>query len=252
MNFVDFELGTDDAIDPGLLTAPDRKVYGGTPTEIKQKRIRIRLGERPTARNLRLLLESAGQALPPNLSVYKGYNIWLINLSVGIVKEGGWQDVTQLGLYTELPVKPRFTVLSLLPETRFIQRLTAGFECKALVEANGAAKIPDLAESLIGVPVSAGASAEGKASVNVGWNLSFSVLTPVVTAVGKGDRRAEWILEASEKPLVGDQDLMFTVLAPLTADQVSVKTRVQATITTFDLLPVLLKGQELELQVALA
>jgi hypothetical protein len=251
MSFLDLELGSEDAIDPGLLTSPDKKVYGGTPSEIKQKRIRIRLGERPTARNLRLLLESAGQTLPPNLSVYKGYNIWLINLSVGIVKDGGWRDVTQLGLHTELPVKPRFTVLSLLPETRFIQRLTAGFECKARVEANGAAKIPDLAEALIGAQVSAEASAEAKASVNIGWDLSFSVLTPAVTAVGKGDRRAEWILEANDKPLIGDQELMFTLLAPLTAEEILLKTRVQATITTFDLLPVLLKGRELELTVAL-
>src|ERR1041385_6713187 len=112
MSFVDLELGMDDAVDPGLLTTPDKKVYGGTPSEIKKKRIRIRLGERPTARNLRLLLEGAGQTLPPNLSVYKGYNIWLINLSVGVVKEGGWQDVTQLGLQTEMPDKPRYTVLS--------------------------------------------------------------------------------------------------------------------------------------------
>ncbi|MGA3372993.1 MAG: hypothetical protein ABSC48_14650 [Terracidiphilus sp.] len=251
MSFVDFELGMDDAVDRGLLTAPEKKVYGGGPNEISQKRIRVRLGERPTARNLRLLLESAGQTLPPNLSVYKGYNIWIINLSVGIVKEGGWQDVTQLGLHAELPTQPRFTVLSLLPETRLIQKLKTGFKCQAHVEANGMAKIPDLAESFVGAPVSASGKAVVEAAASIGWDLSFSVLTPVVTAIGKGDRRAEWLLEAGDEPLIGDQDLMFTLLAPLTADEVSLTARVQATISTFDFLPVVLRGREVELQVDL-
>lgn len=86
---------------------------------------------------------------------------------------------------------------------------------------------------------------------NIGWDISASVLSPVVTAIGKGDRRAEWVIEVDDKPLIGDQELMITVLAPLISDEIEVKTHLLVTTTTFDFLPVLLKSEEITMQIPL-
>ena len=254
MNTIDFQLGSVDALDPYLLIPPGQRVYGGPPAppnELQEKRIRIRLGERPTVRNLRALFEAGNRPALAGLSLYKSYQIWLIGLTVGIVKEGGWRDVTQLGLQVDLPEKPRFTVVSLLPDTRFIRRVGGAVRCEALMEANGAAQLPDLALATPGIPVSMGASAKVAVHAAVGIDLSFSVNTPVIQAIGKGDRRAEWVLEAHGEPLVGDQELMFTMLAPLAADEIDLRCRLRATISTFDLLPCILQTGTVELQTPL-
>jgi hypothetical protein len=254
MDFLELELSADNALNKRLLTSPKSMVYGGeaAANELKDRRIRVRLAERPTARNLRTLLEAGGKPLPADISLYAGYRIWLLSLTVGIVREGGWRDVTQLGLQVELPESPRFTVLSLVPETRFVTHLDGKLECHVNVEANGSVKVPDLPLPTSGLPVSAGASADMKLGAGVGLDLSVSVLTPVVIATGKGDRRAEWVLEPEREPLVGDQELLLTMLAPLNVDEVLLKARLRVTISTFDFLPFLLQTGEIALTVPLS
>jgi hypothetical protein len=186
------------------------------------------------------------------MAVFKEYNIWVLTFGVGIIKHGGWRSVSQLGLQVELPLIPRFQVLGLLPETKFIHRFEGGLKCEAKIEANGAFKSPEFKGDTVGLPGSAAsASAGANVGANIGWDISVSVLSPVVTAVGKGDRRAEWVIEADDTPLIGDQELTVTVLAPLTADEIEVKTHLLATTTTFDFLPVLLKSQEITMQIPL-
>ena len=86
-------------IDPRLFTPPKERTFGKpAENELLHKRIKVRLGERPTARDVRKMFSAEGKELPLDLKVYGGYEIWLLGVTVGIVKEGGWQSVTRLGL----------------------------------------------------------------------------------------------------------------------------------------------------------
>jgi hypothetical protein len=253
-SMIEIELSPDSAIDPRLFTPPQERVYGERPEgELIHRRIKVRLGERPTARNVRRLFEAEGKELPPELKVYGGYEIWLIGLTLGVIKEGGWQAVTRLGLQVELPKIPRFIVIGLAPETRMIVRGKVGFECNAEVGANGAIAVPEAASAAIQtlLPATANGSMTAHLSVQAGLNLSFSVLSPSTIAVGKGDRRAEWIIEASAGPLLGDQELFFTVLTPIVAEEIQMTALVKATVSTFDLLPCLLQTPEMTVKALL-
>jgi hypothetical protein len=55
--------------------------------------------------------------------------------------------------------------------------------------------------------------------------------------VGVGGRRAEWVFEKAEEPLVGDQQMVVTLLTPKTVDELEVTVRLSATVAVFNLLP---------------
>jgi hypothetical protein len=253
MSMIELDLTPENAIDPRLFTPPDQRTYGPRPEgEVVHKRIRVRLGDRPTARNVRRMFEAEGKELPAGLKVYAGYEIWLIGLNVGVIKEGGWQSVTRLGLRVDLPKNPRFIVVGLAPETKMIVRGKVGFECNASLGANGSLTLPDvLGAAGAPVPAAVETSAGAKISAQAGVNLSFSVLSPAVIAVGKGDSRAEWVIEDSAGPLIGDQELYFTVLTPIVTDEIRLSARVNATVATFDLLPCLLQTPDLQVRAVL-
>jgi hypothetical protein len=108
---------------------------------------------------------------------------------------------------------------------------------------NGAIEIPaGVLSAIPHMPASVDAVARSKVSADVAVNLSFSVMSPVTVAVGKGDRRAEWVIEPADEPLIGDQELFFTVLTPLVADEIEMSASVQATISSFDFVPCLLRS----------
>jgi len=254
MSMIELDLTPENAIDPRLFTPPGQRTFGPQPeSELLHKRIRVRLGDRPTARNVRKMFQADGKELPAELKVYAGYEIWLIGLSVGVIKEGGWQSVTRLGLRVELPKTPRFVIVGLAPETRMIERGTAGFRCNAALGANGSLALPKamVAAASAAVPVTLDASASAGISAQAGVNLSFSVLSPAVIAVGKGDSRAEWVVEDAGGPLIGDQELYFSVLTPLVTDEIRMTARVNATIATFDLLPCLLQTPDIHIKAVL-
>jgi len=251
---LEFELIAENAVDSRLLIAPEARNYGheAPSNELTYKRVRVRLGERPTARNVRSMFESQGKPFPPELSVYRGYEIYLIGLAVGIIKEGGWQAVKRLGLRVELPDSPRFIVIGLAPETRLVSRGSLGFQCNANVGLNGGIELPASALSSVSFPpVAANAEARATVAAHVAMNLSFSVMSPATVAVGKGDRRAEWVIDAADEPLLGDQELFFTVLAPPIADEIELSASILATISSFDLIPCLLRSAEVKLNVPL-
>jgi hypothetical protein len=251
---IEIDLTPEQAVDPRLFTLPDDRVYGDRPeSELRYKRIRVTLGERPTARNVRKMFSAEKKRLPAALKVYSAYEIWLIGVTVGVTKEGGWQSVVRLGLEIELPAMPRFTIVGLAPETRMISRGKLGLECHAEIGANGAIAVPHAVSASAGVaPIGTiDASAAAKVAAEGGLNLSFSVLTPAVIAIGKGDRRAQWILEDADGPLLGDQEVFFTVLTPLTCDTISMKARVSATVATFDLIPSLCPSAAIDLEAVL-
>ena len=104
---------------------------------------------------------------------------------------------------------------------------------------NGGAKVPEaLTQAISATEVLSGdAQLRLTTEANVVGTLSFSLITPVVESVGVGGRRAEWVFEKAEEPLVGDQQMVVTLLTPKTVDELEVTVRLSATVAVFNLLP---------------
>src|SRR5262249_23942461 len=97
----------------------------------------------------------------------------------------------------------------------------------------------------------AGSDTRASIAASAGVNVSFATVSPTVIAIGKGDRRADWVLENTAGPLVGDQQLCFTALAPIVCEELQFTACVSATVGTFDFLPFLMRTEAIPLVVEL-
>lgn len=240
-----------DAVDPLLAIPPSQRTFGAEPT-LEKGHVRLRIGERPIVRNFKQLYKRLNKPLPADLEVFTAYNIWLIAFGVGIVRDSGMREVERFGFAVTFPERPRMTVLDVLPQTRFVKKAGAQLKAEARLSLNGKAGLPEAVTQMLAQTdtLSADAALSFSTDANVVGTLSFSVLTPVIEAIGTGDRRAEWVFEKSEQPLVGDQHMMVTLLAPRSVEQFDIKARLSATVAVFNFLPCKLET-EIDMEIPL-
>src|SRR5579863_9089688 len=253
MDFMDSESSCElsltlaDAVDPLLTIAPSRRHFGkSNEPDLQKGRVSLRIGDRPIVRDLKLLYRTTHNQLPTDFEMFTAYNVWLVGFGLGILREAGFSKVERFGFAVTFADTPRVTVLAVLPQTRFLKRAGLDLNMEAVLALNGAAQIPNTA-----VELSAHASLKLSSELKMVGNLSFSVQTPVIAAIGVGGRHAEWLFEKSAQPLVGDQQMMLTLLAPRAADELQTTLRVSVTISTFNLLPCRLE-KEVSLTVPLS
>src|SRR5579863_1343008 len=262
MDFMDSESSCElsltlaDAVDPLLTIAPSRRHFGkSNEPDLQKGRVSLRIGDRPIVRDLKLLYRTTHNQLPTDFEMFTAYNVWLVGFGLGILREAGFSKVERFGFAVTFADTPRVTVLAVLPQTRFLKRAGLDLNMEAVLALNGAAQIPNTAVELfaqaISLPLSADASLKLSSELKMVGNLSFSVQTPVIAAIGVGGRHAEWLFEKSAQPLVGDQQMMLTLLAPRAADELQTTLRVSVTISTFNLLPCRLE-KEVSLTVPLS
>lgn len=230
-------LSENSAIDQALLIDPLDRDFG---SDIEFESIDLRIGRRPSARNLAKFYEATGQELPKEYSLYVSHNIYLISVTVGIMNKGGWKNVKQLGVQLEYDENPRVTILDLLPQTEFIETAGGHFRSNTDITLNGKAKVSDaLIEGVgDGEIISGDAKIESSNSANIAASFSFSVMTPKVIATGVGDHSAHWLFKKDKEPLVGDQTVAHTLLVPLHVEDLNLKARLYASVSGFGGLPV--------------
>lgn len=227
-----------DAVDPLLAVPPSQRTFGAEPA-LEKGHVKLRMGERPIVRNLKQLYKKMNKTLPPDLEVFSAYNIWLIAFGLGIVREAGMREVDRFGFEVAFPETPRVTVLDLLPQTSFVKRVGGQLKAEAGLSLNGSARLPEAVSQILAQTeaLSADAALSLSTDANFVCVLSFSVLTPVITAIGVGGRRAEWLFTKSEQPLVGDQHMVVTLLAGKSVEQLEITARLSATVSVFNMLP---------------
>jgi hypothetical protein len=235
------KLTSDEAINPELLVAPSKRDFGTEP-EIVKRNIEIRIGARPRALDLRRVYGQNGKEFPKDVELYTSYRVWLISHHVSILRHPGIEYVNRFSFEARFGEKPRVTILGLFPETKFVTRAAVDASAKAVagIDLKGAASAPTVDLSKLSpIVLSAGGSAQFELGTKVGFvgNLTLSVMTPAVVAVGVGDIYSHWAFEKVDQPLVGDQTISQTVLVPKNKTRLDFEVRVGATISTFDLLP---------------
>ena len=248
----EISLSKNEAIDQMLFVDPLKRDLGSD-SDIEFETIRLRIGRRPSAKNLYDYYMASGQEIPDEYALYTSYNIFLISLTAGLMDEGGWKKVKQLGVQIEYEDDPRVTILELLPQTEFVQMAAGQLKSQTDLSLNGTASLPNVliksgneAEVL-----SCGAEIQTTNSANMAANLSFSVMTSTVIATGVGDHNAEWLFKKDKTALVGDQTVVHTLLVPRYIDELKLKARLYATVSGFGMLPVKLKGEWVDLDVEL-
>jgi hypothetical protein len=213
-----------------LLFTPGDRHFGPEEPDADEMAInglKVRLGDRPLARNLRRLYEKAHKKLPPNLSVYDSYDLFLIPHSVGLLRKSGTASVKAVGYEADFGDAEQVYTLEMLPQTRFVTRLDVSLHAEADLAVEGHAEVPAPARALLDVVESVGGDARLKlsAETKVLGRVSFSLLSPVIQSVGVGKSRIEWKLEADNTPLLGDQMLLQTVAVPLGTESITMRSK---------------------------
>jgi len=217
-----------------LYRSPHDKSFGpksaGGGAAVAASGVEVRLGNRPVARNLGRLYELGHKQMPNGLAVFDAYELWLITHAVSAIRKGGSATVRALG-YEAVFDEREVCTIDLLPPTRFRTWLQASAELDLGAEGN--LELPDQALTLLPLETLLGGGARLRLSsaVNVIGRFSCNLLSPVVTAVGCQQSRCEWWFEPDgDKPLLGDQLMVQTVLVHPGTDVLRFKTRGHALI----------------------
>jgi len=229
---------------PELFEDPIEWTWGPSP-HIEFESIRIKLGRRPMVYPITQLYDKLGKEIPKEYTMYVSYDIWIVTMVVGILKEGGWKNVTQLGCQIEYPETPKVTILEMLPQTEFIQKASGMIYSNSSISLNGSAAVDDsvLGESQLSELASGSFKLDTANEVSLAANLKYSVLTTKVITTGVGDNCGEWLFKKHDKPLLGDQHFTHTLLVPSEVQSLKLKARLYANVGGFASLPVRLVGE---------
>jgi len=201
---------------------------------ISVKGLKIRLGDRPLAKNLRQLYQLKHESLPEDIVVYDAYDIWLLFHSIGAMRREGNAEVQILGYEANFENEDDLYTIDLLPQSKFCKKFGAAFNTDVDLGVEGKAQVPEeLKEILDTIDLAGG---DVKLSLSTGLKLigrlSFSVITPAIQAIGIGASQCEWCFHAEEKPLLGDQIMIQAVLVRPKTKVVKFKIRGYALIKT--------------------
>lgn len=239
-------LTSEDALNPELEEPLSQTDLGGEPQLVKNN-ITARIGQRPIVRSLRELYEKAEKELPPDLQVFNSFRLWMITHVVSVIRERGVRDISCLSYEVQFPSEPRVTTVQVLPQTRFIKKLEGGIKTDWVVDiglgVNGQVVPPAAITELLEQSDFISFGGEAKAKIDISnkfhlvGNLSFTVVTPLIAAVGVGGDYCRWDFTKHDVPLIGDHLMVQILLVPKHEYDLRFQARVAATITVFDFLP---------------
>jgi hypothetical protein len=213
-----------------LITPPSEMHFGETTEESILQDIQISLGNVLRARDIRKLYKLGHKELPTDLQVFGGNDIWLITHTVSAIKRRGTGKILSLGYEIEFKDPEEAYTIDLFPRTKFISSLDSSMENQVDVGIEGNVSLSNQAVDIGDKVESLGGSAKLKISstLKMVGRVSFSVMSPVVTAIGIGSSRGEWLFEEHDKPLLGEQTMLQTVLVPRGTKSIPVRIRAYA------------------------
>lgn len=239
MDKIFFDLTEKNSIEKHFEIPPLERKAGGTPN-IEIEKIRMYIGSNPIAFNLKELYKKSKKEIPPEIQIFKSYNVFIINHTVGVIQEGGWEKVKQVGYRMRFSAENEVTVLDVLPQSKYVTNLEGNLNFEADLNLNGELSTPDKVTNLINQIEGVGIGGKLKVATNssIVGRFNFSVITSEIQSIGKGNNYSEWIFNRVDKPLVGDDIEMFQIiLADRFIEELSFEASIYSIISTWNFLP---------------
>ena len=128
-----------------LLLSPYEVEYGPKEKDplVSVSGLKIQLGDRPIAKNLRKLYKLKHETFPGDLAVFDRYDIWLLFHSIGAVSRDRRAEVQVLGYEADFDNEQEVYTVEMLPQSRFCRRFGASFESVVDLGIEGKAQVPD-------------------------------------------------------------------------------------------------------------
>lgn len=231
-----FELTDRNTLLEGIEDTPTSRKLGGKKTEEVPDKIRMYIATNPAPVNIRDFMKANGKDIPPEVELFKSYDVFLLPHSVGIIKEGGWEKVGQVGYRMEFTNDDQSVVLNLLPNASYTRRVGGGFKFEAALGLNGNIEPPLELTNLLDKIEWLGAGGKLQASTEASFvgNISFSVYSTDIQAIGKNGNYSEWQFNKSELPLHGqDIEMNQILLVDRFADTISYRCKAYVNISSW-------------------
>lgn len=197
------------------------------------------VADRPIALRLRSVFAALGRDVPPEVDLYRRFEVWLVPNRVNLLRRRGLAEITSLGLECEYLNDERTCCLvGLLPEARFVTcgEIAGTMECRGAFSAAGELMgsvsrlaTQSQAENIEQQGLTFSVAAAGDVSVN----FKLRVASPRIAAVGVGSGRAEWRFDLDQDPLFGqDIETWSVVVLPKRQRRLSLRLRMYCTWRT--------------------
>lgn len=208
------------------------------PGEVEGASLRLRIGRRPIALDLRAVYDAVDRPVPEEYAARRRrHKLCLVILSVGVLNEGSYESLRRLGLRVQFPDDPRIRIFDMFPRPELVTLFEGGLTFRADLRMDGQAEPPGASEPGKSFRLEPGPILNATAAGWVAGRLSFAVYSRVVDAVGVGDFQGQWVLRRQDKPLHG-KDLLFglVVSAPKDSDALALQASVYAVVTNLSTL----------------
>ncbi len=162
------------------------------------------IGDQPIGLRLRSVFEQLEKPVPPELALYRMFEVWLIPHRFSLIRRRGLAEPTSIGLEIKYDHDDTTcSVIALIPNPvmRRYGEVSVGFNFTGSVSTTGefAPALASLEPVLNVGSLGFGVKADG----GVGFEYRATIALPVVAAVGIGGSRCEWRLDRQEEPLFG-------------------------------------------------
>ncbi len=257
--FLSIILSSEDSIKPTALLLKD--LGENDSPQIEKENIEIRIGQRPIAFSLRDLYEKSHQEPPPDIRVFDSFRIWVIKYVISGNKESGWHDIKQLTFEVSFPDTPRITTLQVFPNTRFIKKFEVDGKLDWVFDVGlsiaGEVSPPEPVAELLAQTDFVKFDGKAKANIllsntlSVVGNINFSVVTPLIEAIGVAGDYCRWDFHKDSLPLVGDHQMMQVLLVNKNKNSLKFKSRVSVTTTFLKYFPDTRRSEWIDLKAEL-
>jgi hypothetical protein len=160
----------------------------------------------------------------PSISkLYERYNLWLIPNRVSIIKHGKITDPVSVGIIAEyrndnpeVNLNPGMTcsIISLLPNPQYTSLGGISGELGGVIEGFGNLNINSDKIDPLQLLVNDGGLKIGiNNKLETHLRFTFDVTVPIISTIGVGSSRAEWLLGETSQPLYGQDIETWTFLA---------------------------------------
>lgn len=208
----------------------EKSINYGTPQRVEETNVlglRVRLGNQPIVKNLRVVLEGVHGSLPSQLKhQFQEKEVYTIVHGIGVTRLKGRAKVDELQYDAEMigesgKVLSGAQTIDLIPHTRFreVVRANVNLQGGLSVSGNASAELPDgLLNNLLDEFVDVGAAMKIQLSNSSSFigKFTYGLKYPVVISTGIASNTCHWVLKPDEEntPLLGDQLLIQTIAVP--------------------------------------
>jgi hypothetical protein len=217
--------------EPWLIEGPGIEVFapGEDPVEKLLNDYTLQLGDRPYVRSVRKLYELYQKQLPPEIAALRG-ETYLVTHAVGLIAKTGANRIDTVGYMASF--EDHGSTIELFPNTRFKEYFSISAKFEAGVSADGYAKLPDQVGDLAKDIINLGAGAELQLSTEAQMvgKLALTIKSPKVQALGNASSTIIWQFNQDDKPLVGDQVMVQTIVVPKGQEKITLKMQAFAMI----------------------